>query len=124
MARARLARRAPSGNSNSSRLVSSPSLFCANTPATVPTHSSARIASKLETMDRLGAAHSAVKDFPFEFAAEQGAYPRTCEPQRMTGGPVDREDEGIAEQAANSARLDLGALRCRARAAPLLPIGI
>jgi hypothetical protein len=42
----------------------------------------------------------------------------------MAAGRVEREDEGIAQRAADGARLDLRALWRRASAAPLFPIGI
>jgi hypothetical protein len=58
-----------------------------------------------------------------ELAVEQRAYPGTGEPERMAAGRVEREDEGIAQGAADGARLDLRALWRRASAAPLFPIG-
>ena len=42
----------------------------------------------------------------------------------MAVGRVERKDEGIAQRAANGARLDLRALWRCAPAAPLFPIGI
>jgi hypothetical protein len=42
----------------------------------------------------------------------------------MAPGRVEPEDEGIAQRAANSPRLDLRALWRRTPAAPLFPIGI
>jgi hypothetical protein len=62
------------------------------------------------------------KRFAFEFAVEQRAYPRPGEPDRVPVCRFEREDEGIAERAANGARFDLGTLRCRAAAALPLPI--
>jgi hypothetical protein len=74
-------------------------------------------------MVRLSAAQSRRNGSP-QLAVEQRAYPGTGEPDRMAAGRVEREDEGIAQRAANGPRLDLRALWRRASAAPLFPIGI
>ena len=74
-------------------------------------------------MVRLSAAQSRRNGSP-QLAVEQRAYPGTGEPDRMAAGRVEREDEGIAQRAANGARLDLRALWRCAPAAPLFPIGI
>jgi hypothetical protein len=42
----------------------------------------------------------------------------------MAAGPVEREDEGIAQCAANGARLNLRAFWRPASATPLFPIGV
>ena len=51
--------------------------------------------------------------FTFELAAEQSAHPGAGEPERMTVGGIQFENEGLAQGLANGAWLDLGTLRRR-----------
>src|SRR5208282_4808812 len=62
--------------------------------------------------------------FPLELAAEQRTNPRAGEANRMTGTAIERKDEGVAQRAANSAGLDVGALGRWACPALFQPIGI
>src|SRR5579883_1531055 len=57
-----------------------------------------------------------------ELAAEQGAYARSRDPERMARARIEAEDECVGEHTTNGARLDVAALRRRTRAAPLVPI--
>ena len=108
------------GSNKSSRSIGSPILFCAVTPATVPMHSSARIASRSADGGPACRGPEAEEGFTLEFPAEQRADPRAGEANRMTGTAIERKDEGVAEHAANGAGLDLGALgrRAASRASP------
>ena len=65
-----------------------------------------------------------MKGFRFELAAEQRADPRAGEPDRIAGAAVERQNEGVAQHAADGAGFDVGALGRRAGAAPFLPIGV
>src|SRR5579863_5809887 len=60
----------------------------------------------------------------FEFTPKQRTDPGAGEPKGMAGAAIERKDESIAQHLANGARLDIGALRRRAFAAPFLPIRI
>ncbi len=122
MLRASMGLGAISGSSNSSRSNGSPSVFCAVTPATVPTISLVRRCRRSRIVFRLASSQRLRNDLAFEFAAEQRADPRAGKAKRITGAAVERDDESLAENLPDGGWFDLGALRGGAPSAKLLPI--
>src|SRR5205807_3851494 len=58
-----------------------------------------------------------------ELVAEQHADARAGEPERMVGRRIEGDDEAVAEDLADRARLDVAAFGREPAAAPLIPIG-
>ena len=61
--------------------------------------------------------------FALELAAEQRAHARAGKPERMVRLRIESDDEAVAEDVPDGARLDVAALRREPAAAPFVPIG-
>src|SRR5260370_18529081 len=60
---------------------------------------------------------------PLQLATEYGADPRAGEPERVIDLAVERENEAVAQHAADGAGFNIAALGRQAIAAPFIPIG-